>query len=277
MQQPHGYVDPFKPHYVCKLLKSLYGLKQAPKAWFKRFTSQLLHLGFVASLADSSLFVYHAGSTVLCLLLYVDDIIIIGSAPTQIAYLISTLSATFDLKDLGPLNYFLGIQITPTKYGLTLSQTKYASDVLHRFNMHNSKPTKTPCCLATKLTPDSSLRLSDPSTYRSMVGALHYLTFTRPDLAFSVHQLCQFMQFPTTTYLEAAKRVLKYVRGTLSHGIYFSLGPLTLTAFTDVDWVGDPFDRKSTTGFMVFLGPNPISWSSKKQTTVSRSSTEAEY
>ena len=143
--------------------------------------------------------------------------------------------------------------------------------------MHNSKPTKTPCCLATKLTPDSSLRLSDPSTYRSMVGALHYLTFTRPDLAFSVHQLCQFMQFPTTTYLEVAKRVLKYVRGTLSHGIYFSLGPLTLTAFTDVDWVGDPFDRKSTTGFMVFLGPNPISWSSKKQTTVSRSSTEAEY
>ena len=277
MQQPHGYVDPFKPHYVYKLLKSLYGLKQAPKAWFKRFTSQLLHLGFVASLADSSLFFYHAGSTVLYLLLYVDDIIIIGSAPTQIAYLISTLSATFDLKDLGPLNYFLGIQITPTKYGLTLSQTKYAFDVLYRFNMHNSKPTKTPCCLATKLTPDSSLRLSDPSTYRSMVGALHYLTFTRPDLAFSVHQLCQFMQFPTTTYLEAAKRVLKYVRGTLSHGIYFSLGPLTLTAFTDVDWVGDPFDRKSTTGFMVFLGPNPISWSSKKQTTVSRSSTEAEY
>ena len=135
--------------------------------------------------------------------------------------------------------------------------------------MHNSKPTKTPCCLATKLTLDSSLCLSDPSTYRSMVGALHYLTFTRPDLAFSVHQLCQFMQFPTTTYLEAAKRVLRYVRGTLSYGIYFSLGPLTLTAFTDVDWVGDPFDRKSTTGFMVFLGPNPISWSSKKQTTVS--------
>ena len=121
MQQPHGYVDPSKPHYVYKLLKSLYGLKQAPKAWFKRFTSQLLHLGFVASLADSTLFVYHAGSTVLYLLLYVDDIIIIGSAPTQIAYLISTLSATFDLKDLGPLNYFLGIQITPTKYGLTLS------------------------------------------------------------------------------------------------------------------------------------------------------------
>ena len=276
MQQPQGYVNPFKPHYVCKLPKSLYGLKQAPRAWFERFTSQLLHLGFVVSLANSSLFVYHLGSTILYLLLYVDDIIITGNASKQIAYLISALRATFDLKDLGPLNYFLGIQITPTKYGLTLSQTKYASDVLHHFNMHNSKPTKTPCCLATKLTPDSSLRLSDPSTYRSMVGALHYLTFTRPDLAFSVHQLCQFMQFPTTIHLEPAKRVLRYVRGTFSHGIYFSRGPLTLTAFTDADWVGDPFDRKSTTGFMVFLGSNPISCSSKKQSTVSRSSIEAE-
>ena len=143
--------------------------------------------------------------------------------------------------------------------------------------MHNSKPTKTPCCPATRLTPDSGLRLSNPSTYRSMVGALQYLIFTRPDLAFSVYQLRQFMQFPTTTHLEAPKRVLRYVRGTLSHGIYFSHGPLTLTPFTDIDWVGDPFDRKSTTGFMVFLGSNPISWSSKKQTTMSRSSTEAEY
>ena len=277
MQQPQGYVHPSKPHYVCKLLKSLYGLKQAPRAWFERFTSQLLHLGFVASLADSSLLVYQSGSTILYLLLYVDDIIITGNASNQITYLISALSATFDLKDLGPLNYFLGIQITPTKYGLTLSQTKYASDVLHRFNMHNSKPTKTPCYPATRLTPDSGMPLSDPSTYRSMVGALQYLTFTRPNLAFSVHQLCQLMQFPTTAHLEAAKRVLRYVKGTLSHGIYFSRGPLTLTAFTDADWAGDPFDRKSTTGFMVFLGSNPISWSSKKQSTVSRSSIETEY
>ena len=103
------------------------------------------------------------------------------------------------------------------------------------------------------------------------------MTFTRPDLAFSVHQLCQFMSNPTTLHLEAAKRVLRYLRGTLYHGISFSSGPLTLTAFSNADWVEDLFDRRFTIGLLVFLGPSPISWSSKKQTTVTRSSIEAEY
>ena len=104
-----------------------------------------------------------------------------------------------------------------------------------------------------------------------------YLTFTRPDLAFSVHQLCQFISKPTSVHLEATKRVLRYLRGTLHHGICFSPGPLSLTAFSDADWAGDPTDRRFTTGLLVFLGPNPISWSAKKQPTVSCSSTEAEY
>ena len=183
----------------------------------------------------------------------------------------------FDLKDLGDLNYFLGVQISRTPFGLTLTQSKYASDVLHRFHMENSKPTKTPCYPTTRLLPHDGVALSDPTGYRSMVRALQYLTFTSPDLAFSVHQLCQFMSNPTTLHLEATKRVLRYLRGTLYHSISFSSGPLTLTAFSDVDWAGDPLEHRSTTGLLVFLGPSPISWSSKKQTTVARSSTEAEY
>ena len=183
----------------------------------------------------------------------------------------------FELKDLGPLNYFLGIQISHTNHGITLTQSKYASDILHRFNMENSKPVKTPCCSSSRLVPHSGVPLSDPSVYRSMVGALQYLTFTRLDLAFSVHQLCQLMSKPTSDHLEAAKRVLRYLRGTSHHGICFSPGPLTLTTFSDADWAGDPTDRRSTTGLLVFLGHNLISWSAKKQQTVSRSSTEAEY
>ena len=143
--------------------------------------------------------------------------------------------------------------------------------------MTNSKPVKTPCYPLSRLVPHFGVALFDPTMYRSLVGALQYLTFTRLVLAFSVYQLYQFMSKPTSAHLEDAKRVLRYIRGTLNHGICFSPGPLTLTTFSNADWVGDHTDRCSTTGLLVFLGPNPISWSAKKQNTVSRSSTKAEY
>ena len=265
------------PHHVCRLHKSLYGLKQAPRAWFDRFASQLLHLGFEASMADSSLFVYHSRQIIIYLLVYVDDIIITGNSSSQLSHLVTALSQAFELKDLGALSYFLGIQIMPTRFGLTLCQSKYASDVLYRFNMENSKPTRTPCCPNVRLTPFDGSILPDPSEYKSMVGALQYLTFTRLDLAFSVHQLYQFMNTPASSHLEAAKRVLRYVRGTLHFGIHFALGPLTFSTFSDADWAGDPTDGKSTTSMVIFLDSSPISWSSKKQSTVSQSSTKAEY
>ena len=183
----------------------------------------------------------------------------------------------FELKDLGDLNYFLGVQISRTQFGLTLTQSKHAFDVLHRFHMENSKPTKTPCCPSSRLFPHDGVAFSDPTEFRSMVGAFQYLTFTRPNLAFSVHQLYRFMSKPTTVHLEAAKRFLRYIRGTLSHGISFTPSPLTLTTFSDVDWAGDPFDHRSTTCLLVFLGPSPIFWSSKKHTTIACSSIEAKY
>ena len=137
-------------------------------------------------MANSSLFIFCSAKTIIYLLLYVDDIIVTGNDASQVHNLIAALGQVFELKDLGTLNYFLGIQITQSSYGLTLTQTKYASDVLHRFHMENSKPTKTPSCSSTRLVPHDGVPLSDPSQYRSMVGALQYLTFTRPDIAFSV-------------------------------------------------------------------------------------------
>jgi transposase InsO family protein len=277
MRQPPGFVDPASPSHVCFLHKSIYGLRQAPRAWFEKFSSHLLTIGFIASQADPSLFLYKHGSTVLYLLLYVDDIILTGNAPIAITDLITNLGSVFELKDLGPLKYFLGLQIDYQPSGFFVHQSKYAMDVLSRQNMSTCKPCSSPFVSSSKLSSDSADFLPDPTPYRSLVGALQYLTFTRPDLSFAVNSLCQHMQSPTSAHLVAAKRVLRYVRGTISHGLLFQPGPMHLTVFTDADWAGNPVDRRSTTGFLVFLGNNLITWASKKQPTVSRSSTEAEY
>ncbi|XP_065632023.1 uncharacterized mitochondrial protein AtMg00810-like [Quercus suber] len=249
----------------------------APRAWFERFSTQLLHLDFSISCCYSSLFILRCEKLVVYLLVYVDDIVLTGNNPQFIDSLISQLSSSFELKDLGSLHYFLGLQITRTSKGLFLCQTKYAQDLLLRHHMHTSKPARSPCAPNIRLVPTEGSPLLNPHEYRSMVGSLHYLTFTRPDLSFSVHQVCQFMANPTDSHLIAAKRILRYINGTLHFGVFLQHGPLSLSAFSDSDWAGDPFDRRSTTGFLVYLGYNPITWSAKKQETVSRSSTESEY
>uniref|UniRef100_A0A2N9EEY0 Integrase catalytic domain-containing protein n=1 Tax=Fagus sylvatica TaxID=28930 RepID=A0A2N9EEY0_FAGSY len=142
---------------------------------------------------------------------------------------------------------------------------------------HPSYPASSPSCPNTRLSLHDGDLLPDPHLYRSMVGALHYLTFTRLDISFAVHQVCQYMSAPTTIHFAAAKRILRYLRGTFNHGIEFTSGPLHLSAYTDADWAGDPDDRRSTSGFLVYLGNNAVTWSAKKQPTVSRSSTESEY
>ena len=277
MVQPPGFVHSAYPNHVCKLHKSLYGLKQAPRAWFERFTSHLLTIGFTASTADPSLFVFRQGSTLLYLLLYVDDIILTGNSTAAVHSLITQLAAIFELKDLGPLRYFLGLQIDYGTDCLFVHQRKYITDLLSKFNMPTCKAASTPFSISHKLQSSSEAILSDPTQYRSLVGALQYATFTRPDITYAVNQVCQYMHQPTATHFTAAKRILRYLQGTLSLGIRFTSSPSILTAFTDSDWAGDPCDRRSTTGITVFLGNNPITWISKKQHTVSRSSTEAEY
>ena len=172
MTQPHGFIDPTKPGYVCKLHKSLYGHKQAPRAWFDRFTTHLLFLGFTTSTVDPSLFVFHSKGAMLYLLLYVDDIILTGTSPTLITDLISTLQSTFELKDLGPFHYFLSLQLQYHTSGFTVHQTKYATNLLSRFNMTSCKPSSTPFAFSSCLTPTQGHPLFDPTSFRSLVGAL---------------------------------------------------------------------------------------------------------
>ncbi|XP_042939363.1 uncharacterized mitochondrial protein AtMg00810-like [Carya illinoinensis] len=181
------------------------------------------------------------------------------------------------MKDLDPLHYFLGIQISPTAEGLTLSQTKYTLDILERDKMHDCKPMGTLMMPRTKgLT--SQIPFSDPAHYRSIVGALQYLILTHLDLSYSVNFVSQFMHSPTEANYKMVKCILRYLKGTVDLGLHFSShSTLDLYAFSDADWAGCPTTRRSTTGYCVFFGSNCISWSAKKQHTVSRSSSEAEY
>lgn len=276
MQQPPGFQDPSRPHYVCKLQKALYGLKQSPRAWYARLHDRLQQLGFVPSAADTSLFIFHENGVTLYMLVYVDDMVIVGSSTRAVECLLRQLSATFPVKDLGPLNYFLGIEVIHNSGGINLVQQKYALDLLERLNMENCRPVPTPMCTHEKLTQESGQALNedDAFKYRSTVGALQYLTLTRPDLSFAVNKVCQYLSRPTDVHWEAVKRILRFVRGTVSTGLSIRRSPSVLmSVFTDADWAGCSDDRRSTGGFAVFLGPNLISWSARKQPTVPKLNT----
>ncbi|KAG5547345.1 hypothetical protein RHGRI_013130 [Rhododendron griersonianum] len=276
MRPPPGYNHP--PNKVCKLNRALYGLKQAPRAWFAKFSTTIQNFGFFSSQYDSALFIRKSASGIIFLLLYVDDMIITGDDTIGISDLKAFLNKQFQMKDLGTVSYFLGLEISSTSDGYYLTQAKYASDLLTRAGITDSKTASTPLEPTTRLTPLDGTPLPDATLYRQLVGCLVYLTVTRPDIAYAVHIVSQFMSAPRSTHFQAVLRILRYVKGTLFHGLYYSAhSSLQLYAYSDADWAGDPTDRRSTTGYCFFLGDSLISWRSKKQSLVSRSSTEAEY
>lgn len=278
MIQPPGFVYKDKPGYVCRLKKALYGLKQALRAWYNELKQFLLSVGFTTSLGDTSLFTFKTGSNFVYMLIYVDDIIVTGSSTSLVNEVIKTLSTRFALKDHGDLSYFLGLEAHRDKSGLRLTQQRYIINLLKRTKMENSKPVATPMCSSQVLTATLGTPMTDPTLYRATVGSLQYLGLTRPDISFAVNHLSQYMQQPTTVHWEAVKRVLRYLAGTITVGIFFSSStPMTLHAFSDADWAGNKDDYTSTGAYIVYLGKQPISWASRKQKSVARSTTEAEY
>lgn len=229
----------------------------------------LLKYGFVQSASDSFLFI---------LLLYVDDIILTGNSQDILHAFLHDLQVTFAMKDLGSLSYFLGIEVTKTATGLHLSQAKYISDVLEKSGMGTCKPSSTPVALRSSNTQQSdTTAFENPQFFRSIVGLLQYITITRPKITYAVNTVCQSMHHPTNSDFGAVKRILRYLQGTRTHGMLLQKSEPRLYAYSDSDWVADCTDCRSVTGNVISLGLNPILWTSKKQRTVAKSSTKAEY
>ena len=282
MRLPQGYTPPagveLSPNPVCRLRKSLYGLKQASRQWYKRFSSVLLGANYIQSPADNTLFVKHTSSSFVAVLVYVDDILIASNDNAAVASLQVLLRSEFKIKDLGQARFFLGLEIARSAEGISVCQRKYTLNLLEDSGLLGCKPSSILMDPTLHLTKDLGKPLVDAKVYRELIGRLLYLTITRPDITFAVHQLSQFLYAPTDIHLQAAHKVLRYLKNNLGQGLmYSSSSELCLNAFADADWATCKESRRSITGFCVYLGTSLISWKSKKQAVVSRSSTEAEY
>ena len=273
---PNGM--PISPNHVCKLKRSLYGLKQAPRIWFEKFKSTLLGFSYIQSKYDSSLFLLKTSKGIVVLLVYVDDILVTGSDIQAINHLKNLLCSTFEMKDLGKLHYFLGLEVHHRPEGIFLNQHKYIQDLVELARLNGTNSVETPMEINVKYRRNEGELLSDPTLYRKLVGSLIYLTITRPDISYAVHIVSKFMQCPRHFHLSAVKRIIRYILGTPNRGLFFPSGSsLKLQAYSDADWAGCPDTRRSITGWCMFLGDSLISWKCKKQNRVSKSSTEAEY
>ena len=263
---------------VCKLHKSIYGLKQASRQWNLKLSQVILGDGFSQTHSDHSLFIRHIGNVYLAVLVYVDDILIVGNSESAITAFKDVLKSAFKLRDLGPAKYFLGFEIAHNHTGISLNQRKYTLELLEEAGYLGCKPLSVPMEPNLKMSASSGTALPDASVYRRLVGRMLYLTHTRPDITYAVHKLSQYMSAPTDVHLQAAHRVLRYLKNDPGQGLFYSASAsLKLTAYSDADWAACPDSRQSITGYCVFLGNSLISWRSKKQPTVSRSSSEAEY
>ncbi|KAI5328385.1 hypothetical protein L3X38_027782 [Prunus dulcis] len=251
MCQPRSFENPKFPHHVCRLWRSLYGLKQSPRAWFFRFSAFLIHSGFMASKADPSLFIFRKDGNFLFLLIYVNDIIIIGNALSQVQALLKSLNRQFAKKDLRVLHYFLGIEVKFTSDLLCLTQAKYVAYLLKGATLHEANPCLTPVATGSQLSSLHGSSLSDPTQYHSLVGMLQYLTLIHLDISFAVNQVCQFMHQPTGIHWKAVKHILRYVLGTSHDGLVFHPGDSSMIAFSYANYDGNPDDCRFT-GDIVF-------------------------
>lgn len=283
IQQPQGFISTGKESKVLKLRKALYGLKQAPRAWNKRIDTFLVHSGFMKCTSEHGVYVKMMNQVdVLIICLYVDDLLITGTSLSGIEELKTSLKQEFEMSDLGTLTYFLGIEFVHTERGVLMHQKKYISEVLKRFNMQNCNSAETPAEINLKLDKGEGEPAADDTVFRQIVGSLRFICHTRPEISYAVGLVSRFMSNPRQSHLMAAKRVLRYLKGTQGYGVLFPHQEregtgLQLVAYSDSDWCGDLLDRRSTMGYVFLICGAPVSWCSKKESVVALSTCEAEY
>ncbi|GKA47484.1 retrovirus-related pol polyprotein from transposon TNT 1-94 [Tanacetum coccineum] len=267
VSQPEGFVDPDRPHYVYHLKKALYGLKQAPRAWYDTMSKFLLSQGFSKGVVDLTLFIRKTGKHTLHVQIYVDDIIFSSTDPRDCDRFPNEMSSKFQMSMMGQISFFLGLQISQNPKDIFINQSKYAKEIIKKFDLHNSDPVDTPMVDRTKLDEDLSSIPVDQTRYRGMIGCLMYLTASRHDLVFVVCMFARYQSKPTKKHLEAVKRVFRYIQGTINIGLWYPKDTaMALTAYVDAGHAGCQDTRRSTSDSAQLLGDKLVSWSSKKQT-----------
>ena len=224
---------------VCRLRKSLYGLKQSPRAWFGRFTSFMKSIGYKQSNSDHTLFLKHNKEQITTLIVYVDDMIVTRKDFEERKTLQEHLAHEFEMKDLGELNYFLGIKVSRSKKSIFLSQRKYALDLLNETSMTTCSPTNTPMEENLKLCVHSNQVPTNKEHYQRLIGRLMYLEHARFDLAYALSVVSQFMHPPSEEHMNVVIRILRYLKSSPRKGILFTKGDnLDINGHTDANWVG---------------------------------------
>ncbi|KAJ9566983.1 hypothetical protein OSB04_002949 [Centaurea solstitialis] len=276
--QPPGFVDPKFPDHVYKFNKALYGLKQAPRAWYDTLSTFLLSKGFERGKIDSTLFLKKYPKHILLVQIYVDDIIFGSTNPKLCEKFELLMKTEYKMYMMGELTYFLGLQIKQSEKGIFINQGKYALDMQKKFDLTSCTPMKTRMAPPLSLDKDSKGKPFDVTLYRGMIGSMLYLTASRPDIMYSTCLCARYQAEPKESHLTAVKRIFRYLKGTPNLGLWYSKDSgFDLTDYSDSDFAGCKIDRKSTTGGCHLLGGKLVSWTSKKQNSVSTSTTEAKY
>ncbi|GJX11424.1 putative ribonuclease H-like domain-containing protein [Tanacetum coccineum] len=265
--QPKGFVDPQHPKKVYKVVKALYGLHQAPRAWYATLSTFLLKHGYRRGTIDKTLFLKKHKRDIILVQVYVDDIIFGSTKKAWCDEFEALMKGEFEMSAMGELTFFLGLQVQQRPDGIFISQDKYVQEILKKFDLECVRTATTPYEAPkpkSKNEPDSPVNVH---LYRSMIGSLMYLTASRPDIMFAVSACSRNQVTPTTSNLEAVKKIFKYLKGQPRLGLWYPReSPFVLEAYSDSDYAGANKDRKSTTGGCQFLGRRLISWQCKKQT-----------